>query len=224
MYPTDSYEVSKILKAMQAKKSTGHDGISTKILKSILEGITEPIAKIINSSLSEGIVPDQMKVAKVVPIFKSKDKQLLNNYRPISLLPSISKILEKVVHKRLYSYFTLHDLFYDSQYGFRPKHSTINAVTEFTHDTLVSFEQQESTLAVYLDLSKAFDTINHDILIQKLQFYGVRGTSLDWFKSYLSDRSQFVKFNNCESITLDVKCGVPQGSVLGPLQIYHLHE
>ena len=166
--PTDCLEISKILKLLKPKKSTGHDGISTQLLKNINEGIIKPISIIVNKSLYEGQVPEQMKMAKVVPIFKSKDKEVFNNYRPISLLPSISKILEKVVHKRLYHFLATNDVFYKSQYGFRPKHSTVDAVAEFTYDTIMSFESEKYVLATYLDLSKAFDAIKHDILLHKL--------------------------------------------------------
>ena len=120
--------------------------------------------------MSEGVVPYQMKIAKVIPVYKSKDKQLFTNYRPISLLPCISKILEKVVHKRLYHFLVLNDILDQHQYGFRPRHSTIHAVTEFTYDILDSFEKHEYSLSVLLDLSKAFDTIDLGIMVEKLHF------------------------------------------------------
>jgi retron-type reverse transcriptase len=157
------------------------------------------------------------KTAKVTPIFKAKDAQEFTNYRPISLLPTISKILEKNVHKRLYNFLNMQGLFYPSQYGFRPKHSTIQAISEFTSHISDSNEKHENSLSVFLDLSKAFDTIDHNILLRKLNHYGVRGVALDWFRSYLSERNQFVKFKSTESELLNVSCGVPQGSVLGPL-------
>ena len=156
--PTDCNEIINIMKSLKSKSSSGPDGISGKFLKQIGSEIVVPLVIIINKSLSEGFVPDELKIAKVIPVYKSKDKTSFNNYRPISLLPSLSKILEKVVHKRLYNFLEINKLFYPSQYGFRPKHSTINAVTEFTYDTLLSFEKLEETLAVFLDLSKAFDT------------------------------------------------------------------
>ena len=156
-----------------------------------------------------------MKIAKVIPIFKAKNKELFTNYRPISLLPVISKILEKVVHCRLYSFLTRYNILNDSQYGFRHKHSTINAITEFTNDIMSSFDMKHTSLAVYLDLSKAFDTMYHSILLKKMEHYGIWGISLEWFKSYLNQRVQYVTYRSTKS--LKIPCGVPQGFVLGPL-------
>ncbi len=132
-----------------------------------------------------------MKIAKVVLIYKSKDKTDMGNYRPISLLPSISKILEKVAHHNLYNFVSVNDIFL-----WKPKHSTSDAVCLFTSDIMTSLENKKSTMAVLLDLSKAFDTIDHVILLSKLSHYGVRGVALDWFRSYLSNRSQFVSYCN----------------------------
>jgi len=215
--PTDSHEIYKILGSLKPKTSTGHDKISTKFLKSIDISIAVPLSIIANKSMLEGVVPDAIKTAKVVPIFKAKNKQILNNYRPISLLPSISKILEKIIHKRLYHFLNMNNILYPSQYGFRPKHSTTNAVTEFITNTLNGFEQNKYTLALFLDLSKAFDTIDHTILLNKLNHYGIRGVALNWFRSYLSGREQYVQYKNAQSEKRQISLGVPQGSVLGPL-------
>ena len=197
--PTDPSEISKIIKSFKMKKSTGHDGISIILLKSLGESVCKPLSELINMSLIQGIVPDEMKIAKVIPIFKSKNKELFTNYRPISLLPVISKILEKAVHCRLYSFLTRYNILNDSQYGFRHKHSTINAITEFTNDIMSSFDVKHTSLAVYLDLSKAFDTIDHSILLKKMEHYGIRGISLEWFKSYLSQRVQYVTYKSTNS-------------------------
>ena len=129
----------------------------------------------------------------------------------------MSKILEKVIHTRLYKFLTVNNILSDKQFGFRPSHSTIDAVCKFTSDTLKSLENKESTMAVLLDLSKAFDTIDHNILLSKLSHYGIRGLALDWFRSYLTGRKQFVSYNDSESDNFYVTCGIPQGSVLGPV-------
>ncbi len=158
-----------------------------------------------------------MKLAKVIPIYKAKSKESFTNYRPISLLASISKILEKVMHKRVYSFLEKHKILSDKQYGFRPKCSTTDAITEFVSDILPSLDRKEYCLSVFLDLSKAFDTINHSILLSKLSHYGIRGKALEWFRSYLDHRRQYVNYCGNKSTTQYIEYGVPQGSVLGPL-------
>ena len=158
-----------------------------------------------------------MKLAKVIPIYKAKSKESLNNYRPISLLSNISKILEKVMHKRLCSFMNKHHLLCESQYGFRSKHSTVDAITEFVTKILPSLDKREICLSAYLDLSKAFDTINHDVMLKKLHYYGIRGNALAWFNSYLSHRRQYVCYKGVSSEVQEADYGVPQGSVLGPL-------
>jgi len=215
--PTNEDEILKIIGSLKNKKSFGHDGISTISIKSISNSIAYPLSILINKSIETGKVPETYKLAKVIPIHKNKTKDQFSNYRPISLLPVFSKILEKAMHCRMQHFLEHHDLLYSNQYGFRRKHSTIDAITRFTTDTVRALDKKQSTLAVYLDLSKAFDTINHIILLNKLEYYGIRGTALAWFKSYLENRSQFVEFNNHQSDVCNYNCGVPQGSILGPL-------
>ena len=158
-----------------------------------------------------------MKIAKVIPVYKKDDNQIFSNYRPISLLPSFSKILEKVVHKRLLHYLNIKNIISFSQYGFQPNSSTELAVLELQDRIVKSMATHKFCLGLSVDLSKAFDTLNHDILFTKLEILGIRGITLSWFKSYLSNRKQFVKFKNSNSTLCGITCGVPQGSILGPL-------
>ena len=154
-----------------------------------------------------------MKLADTVPLHKGKDRSIVDNYRPISLLITISKLLEKLMHKRLYGFLEQNDLIYNSQYGFRPRHSCENAVSELLSIILKGYELQKSTVAVFLDLSKAFDTLSHEILLQKLNQYGVRGIANKWFESYLSERKMRCKckFEGCDefSESYQVEYGAP---------------
>ena len=210
-------DIQTIIKNFKPKSSAGHDNLSMKLLKSIKAIISDSFALIVNQSLNTGIFPDKLKIAKVLPVYKKDDKSLLNNYRPISLLPVFSKIIEKAVYRQLYSYFTSHNLFYRSQHGFKKLHSTETAALEFIDRIFKFLDSGEIPVSVYLDLSKAFDTLDHEILFHKLKHYGVNGTALHWFKSYLTDRSQYVQFDEICSKTLPIQTGVPQGSILGPL-------
>jgi hypothetical protein len=215
--PTDPEEIMSIIKSLKPKKSTGHDNISALFICNNKIALNTPITIFINKSLESGIVPDACKIAKVTPIYKSKDKESFTNYRPISLLPSTSKILEKVIHKRVYYFLQQQNILYHSQYGFRPKHSTSQAVCELIAKTLNAIDNKMSMIGVFVDLSKAIDTIDHQILLRKLNYYGIRGLALEWFKNYLCNRKQFVNYNGITSSLMDTTCGVPQGSVLGTL-------
>jgi hypothetical protein len=167
--------------------------------------------------LKTGIFPDKLKIAQISPIYKKDDESLFNNYRPISLLPAISKVFEKIIFKQLYDYFHINKLFYNSQYGFRAEHSTEFAALELIDRVLVEMDKNEIPISIFLDLSKAFDTLDHPILLNKLDYYGIKGDALNLMKSYLSDRKQYVEIDGIQSDTLVIKTGVPQGSILGPL-------
>ena len=216
-------EVLSIINKLKNKSSSGKDGISNKLLKSIKSEISEAIAIIINQSILTGIFPDQLKLAKVKPFYKKGDKCCLNNYRPISLLPTISKIFERVMYEQLYQYFNENKLICEQQYCFRSQHSTELAAVKLVDYVIYVIKEMDSNkkvntpVALFLDLSKAFDTLTFDILLKKLKHYGVHGKSLALIQNYLTNRSQYVQFENQESCTMDIKTGIPQGSILGPL-------
>ena len=169
----------------------------------------------ISRSLATGIVPLQLKIAKIVPVFKSGNTAVMDNYRPIALLSNFSKILEKVVCLRLYSFLDSNNILSGSQFGFRQGHSTTHPMVHFLNYISNAFEKKHHVLAVFCDLRKAFDTVDHAILFKKLYNIGIRGAQLKWFKDYLTDRKQFV--NGKSSSMLNLSMGVPQGSILGPL-------
>ncbi len=217
--PVESHHILAITKKLKPKVSCGHDGISTKLVKETIDCIIQPLTYIINRSLDSGIVPNQLKVAKVIPIYKASDQSQLKNYRPISLLPAFSKIFEKVMYNKIIAFLDSKNLFYKHQYGFRSKHSTIHPILHLINRCAESNNKnpKEHTLSIFCDLSKAFDVISHDILIKKLNYYGIRGIANKWFMGYLSNRSQYVDIDGITSELESIICGVPQGSILGPL-------
>ena len=158
-----------------------------------------------------------LKIAKVIPLFKKDSPFCVDNYRPISLLSSVSKLFEKVVFNQVFNYFTDNGLLHILQYGFREGHSTESATLDLSDRITNALDMNENPLAIFMDLSKAFDTLDHRILLSKLSYYGINGIALSWFESYLSNRCQFVEFQNYKSETLPINTGVPQGSILGPL-------
>ena len=214
---TTQSEIISITKNFKSKRSTGYDGFSMKLIKQIIYSIAAPLEYIFNMSLSVGICPNLLKVARVIPIHKKEDKTNVTNYRPISLLPSLSKILEKLVYKRLLSFLIINNILNQNQFGFRKNHSTDFAIIQLLDKITDLLAKKEQIIAVYMDLSKAFDTIDHKTLLHKLNNYGIRGIALSWLKSYLSDRQQFVCIDGHNSSMSNIKCGVPQGSILGPL-------
>ena len=223
MYPTSPTEVKKLIEELISKNSSGYDDISNRLLKSLKTILSEPLTIIFNKSLQEGKFPEAMKTADVIPLYKGKQRFLPQNYRPISLLITLSKLLEKIVYKRTYSHLEKTNQLYKSQYGFRSKHSCENAVSELIGEVIKANDKNKFTISVFLDLSKAFDTLSHDILFSKLERYGIRGNCLDWFKSYLSNRNILTKCrtSDCDELvkskTHQVEYGTPQGSCLGPL-------
>ena len=163
-----------------------------------------------------GVFPSKMKIAEVVPLFKCGEKNVFTNYRPISLLPEFSKILERLYNNKMDKFLKKYDILSPSQYGFRSNMSTTHALLELVEEITSSLDNNKYAIGVFIDLKKAFDTVDHDILAKKLHFNGVRGVAHKWILSYLENRQQFVNFNNCDSEIQNVSCGVPQGSILGP--------
>lgn len=209
--------IAKIMQEFKPKLSYGHDGLSMKIIKRLKNTLIEPLSLLINQSLCTGIFPEKLKIAKICPIFKKGDVKNIDNYRPVSILPTLSKIFERVVYVQLYNYFTENNLLYKSQYGFRKGHSTEFAGLELIDNVIHKLDRRQLPISFFLDLSKAFDTLDHTILLHKLYYYGVDGVALEWFKNYLSNRKQFVQINDVTSSQLVISTGVPQGSILGPL-------
>ena len=220
--PVTPGELRKIINNLPSKRSSGYDNLDNCLLKEISLCFLDELVYLFNKSLSDGIFPIGMKLAEVIPLYKGKERFLSNNYRPISLLITLSKLLEKIVYKRTYEFLNSSGQIFDSQYGFRAKHSCEHAIQELVSSVLKGFENKCFTLSIFLDLSKTFDTIPHDVLFVKLEKYGIHGVCLDWFKSYLTGRLMRVK---CVSETgseeysdyLPVKVRTLQGSILGPL-------
>ena len=216
--PINEMEVLKIISNMKSKKSQGYDHISTKHIKEIKHGLLIPLTILLNKCMESAIFPEALKTARILPIHKGKEKDQLNNYRPIALLSAISKIFEKAISNRIHSFLDTNDILIDNQYGFRPKRSTIQAVLELHNNIVTGIADKNPTLAIFVDLTKAFDIIYHPTLLKKLEMYGIRGTPNELIASYLDNRKMFVNCNNCNSPTLSLQeYGVPQGSILGPL-------
>ena len=189
----------KTIDKLPSKTSSCVDGIYPVLLKYIKHEISKPVTLILNQCLTTGIFPDKLKIAKVVPIYKGADENIFNNYRPISILPALSKVFEKIVFNQTYTYFDDHNLFFGNQYGFQKKYFTELAVLEVIDRITNQLDKGLSPMNIYLDLSKAFDTLDHDILIHKLQYYGVSGSALRLFKNYLTERKQYVVYNETRS-------------------------
>ena len=212
--PITEHDVFTSLSSLSIRKSFGPDCIHPRFVRDIAEEIASPLAHIANLSVESGTFPVELKLAKVVPLYKAGDRKKATNYRPISLLSVFAKVLEGLVHDRLVSFFEGKHLLTDSQFGFRKNKDTKAALIRFISSIQQSLDDGLKTAAVYIDLRKAFDTVNHQILLNKLSRYGIRGVMFDWFKSYLSDRMQFIENKDEGSL---LRCGVPQGSKLGPL-------
>ena len=180
--------IYKTIDDMHTKASCGFDGISSRLVKSIKSVLTTSLTLITNQILTTGIFHDKLKTANVIPIYKKGDETLFCNYRPISILPAISKVIETIIYNQLDSFLKRHKLMYDSQYGFKTEHSTEFAALEMIDKILTRMDNKEIPINIYLELPKAFDPLDHSILIDKLEFYGVKGVALDLFKDYLINK------------------------------------
>ena len=213
---TNRDEIINIIKNMK-NVGSGFDKINARIFKLTYLAIIDKIVHFINICLIHGKFPSMLKIAVIKPIYKSGDKSLMNNYRPISLLPFISKILEKVIHTRLNDHIRDNNLLTSNQFGFQKGLSTYMPLLKLQDMVINGFENNMLTCGIYLDLKKAFDTVDHSILLNKLKAYGISGTFIDMITSYLSNRFQCVEFSAIRSTLQPIKIGVPQGSILGPL-------
>ena len=214
LYQCNRSEVCEIIKEFQSDKASD---ISVRVLKRVAVHVAEHLSGFINKFMELGTFPKSLKIGKISPIHKKGDVQLLDNYRPISVLPIFGKIFEKILYNRLYSFFTSKSVIYKKQFGFRKKHSTGHAINYSINKIIDELQTRNHVIGIFIDLSKAFDTIDHNKLVSKLEHYGIRGTCLALLKSYLTGRQQYTNFNNTESDFCSIDYGVPQGSVLGPL-------
>ena len=215
--PVTPSEIVEVMDQLKEKTTQDSNGLSTVFLKKVIRNISVPICHIINRSLITGIVPKQLKCAKIIPLFKTGDSTVPDNYRPISLLSSFSKLLEKTVYNRLSNHIEKYKFLSEFQFGFRKDHSTVHPMLHFLNHITSALEKKEHTVAIFCDLRKAFDCVNHDILFTKLEKMGILNTELNWFKNYLLNREQFVFINGTSSNCIFSNSGVPQGSILGPL-------
>lgn len=209
--------VSDIADGIRASNSKDFYDMTSNFIKIVFQAIAPLFTHLVNSCIMQGVFPDVLKIARIVPIFKKGSNNDVSSFRPIALVPVLAKLFEVIMFRQLYDYFEMHRLLVPAQFGFRKGRSTVAAVESLLDKILQSFESKRSTSVILCDLSRAFDCISHDILLSKLEKYGLRGGALRLVRSYLSNRKQVVSWNGQCSSALEVKQGVPQGSVLGPL-------
>ena len=214
---TEPGEVATLMSKLNTSKSGDIYGITPRLIKEAGPSMAINLSIIFNICLSTGIFPQLLKTAKVIPIYKAESRMLASNYRPISLLPIIGKLFEKLLFTRLTSFIQKYNILYDRQYGFQSAKSTEHAVIDIQERVLNALDKKEWPCCIFLDFAKAFDTVNHSILLQKLNHYGIRGKALELIESYLWGREQCVQVSDTTSDLNLIKHGVPQGSILGPL-------
>lgn len=221
---TTPLEVMSTIKSLKSKNSSGYDNISTNLIKQCSSEFSDILSYLCNQSFISGTVPEWLKYAEVKPLYKKGDKEIPSNFRPISLLPAFSKILEKIMYSRLLEHLTTNEILSASQFGFLKGSDIEKAIYTYSENVLNALDNKLQATGIFCDLSKAFDCVNHNILLSKLEYYGVTGTAAEWFKSYVSNRKQRVSIGNrripnyqASSNWELITCGVPQGSILGPL-------
>lgn len=216
LLPTDEFEIETLIDNLRGDCATGIDGIPSEVIKKSKCALTRPITFICNLAFTTGVFPDAFKLAQVLPVYKKGDRGCVDNYRPISILSSLSKILERLLNSRLNKYLEKNNLLSNAQYGFRSGISTNDAVHELTDFIVTKIDRKEKLIGIFIDLAKAFDTVSVPLLVSKLEKLGIRDTQLQIFQSYLTGRRQCVKIDNWTSDELPITYGVPQGSILGP--------
>ena len=215
--PTSTDELKKLIDSLELNKGPGIDGINSYIIKKTRDVIAPKLVHLFNSCIDVGKFPNKLKTAKIIPLHKGGSKTNPTNYRPISLLPQFGKLFEKIIKERIVAFLVEYNIITDHQYGFRKLHSTELAITDIQNKLLQNLDDNKITCTIFLDLAKAFDCVDHEILLRKLERYGIRGKTLLLIESYLSNRYHLTKVNGVESNLKLLEIGVPQGSILGPL-------
>ena len=215
--PTTVQDTQKMIGNFPSGKATGPDDINVRVLKLVPSVLCEPLTRLFDLSLEVGCFPSKWKIARVTPLHKDGARDNRDNYRPISVLSVLSKLLEKHVARSFMDYLLQNGLLYEMQSAFHQGHSTESALISLTDQILLSLDQDKVTGMVFVDFRKAFDVVDHQLLMTKLRLYRVSDSALSWFRSYLTDRQQFVTIDGKRSDSLMIRQGVPQGSVLGPV-------
>ena len=210
-------ELKEALRSLKPNKSPRYDNISSNVVNETSDIFFTSLMYIFNLSLQQGIFPENLKIAKVSPVYKKDEEFLLTNYRPISVLPCFSKLLERIMYNRLFKHLSENSILYKKIFGFQTSHSTEHAILLLVNQLYKSFDESRFTLGIFIDLCKAFDTVDHKILTKKPELHGIKDCSLRWFESYLSYRKQFITYGDKQTNIETVTCGVSQGSILGPL-------
>ena len=213
LHPTSTNKVLSLLNLLNKSKAAGLGSIFARLIRECADLIRIPIRRILNQSINQGIFPDDWKCAKVTLLFKQGGRDDLNNYRPISMI----SVMARIVYDQSYAYLEEHNIIYKYQSGFRAIHSTVMALLEAMDTWAYNIDSGKINAVVFLDLKKAFDTVYHGILLSKLSNYGIYGNAHQWFKSYLENRTQMCSINGLLSESCLLSCGVPQGTILGPL-------